>query len=210
MESSRVSGALLPGFSGDARVILGEEKALDQSKDLDSFLAGVEKRAFRIAQIAMRDTEAALDIVQEAMLQLARRYSHKPTAEWPPLFYRILQNRIRDWQRKNTVRSRVMAWWAGGVSREDEPDLIEDAPDPHNVDPGRQAMMDEAMEGLAVAVRALPARQQETFMLRTFEGLDVAATAKAMRCSQGSVKTHYSRAIHTLRGKLGAHWGAEE
>lgn len=210
MERSTVPDGLLPLTPGGAPMALGEEKALDQSKELDSFLAGVEKRAFRIAQIAMRDTEAALDIVQEAMLQLVRRYSDKPPAEWPPLFYRILQNRIRDWQRKNTVRSRVMAWWAGGVRREDEPDLIEDAPDPRNVDPGHEAMMDEAMDALAAGVRALPARQQEAFMLRTFEGLDVAATAKAMRCSQGSVKTHYSRAVHTLREKLGAHWGAEE
>jgi RNA polymerase sigma-70 factor, ECF subfamily len=158
-----------------------------------------------MARIAVRNDADALDIVQDAMLQLARRYAHSPREEWPPLFHRILQNRIRDHQRRRKVRDRVFGWLPGFVQEESDKDAIENVAAP---DRGvAQIMMEgQAMQALEQALAKLPARQQEAFMLRNFEGLDVAATAVAMRCSEGSVKTHYSRAVHTLRDSLGEVW----
>lgn len=181
-----------------------EQHTLDQVRTLDQFLTSVEKRAFRIARIAVRHDDDALDIVQDAMLQLARRYAQRPSEEWRPLFYRILQNRILDCQRRRKVRSGVMAWlpW-----RPDEPEEnpVETVPDTAP-QPSRQVMTGQALQVLEQALAALPARQQQAFMLRNFEELDVAATAAAMGCSAGSVKTHYSRAVHTLRERLGEAW----
>ena len=170
---------------------------------LSQFLAGVEARAFRIAQIALRHEDDALDAVQDAMLQLARAYAHRPAQEWRPLFYRILENRIRDMQRRRTVRNRVIAWLPSRAQgEEDEPDPIAEAAtdDPQ---PARRLEIEEAMTALQTAIASLPRRQQQAFLLRTLEGLDVAQTAKAMGCSEGSVKTHYFRALQTLRAQLG-------
>jgi RNA polymerase sigma-70 factor (ECF subfamily) len=182
------------------------EQSLDQVRALDRFLVSVEKRAFRIARIAVRHDDDALDIVQDAMLQLARNYGARPEDEWRPLFYRILQNRIRDCQRRRRVRNRVLAWLPGWKS-EEEPtrDPLHGVPDPAPLPPER-LVSDQAMRRLEQALADLPARQQEAFMLRTFEGFDVAQTAAAMGCSEGSVKTHYSRAVHALREELGETW----
>ncbi len=177
-------------------------RALQKQQQLNRFLAEVERRALRIAEIAVRDRDEALDLVQDAMIKLARKYADKDDGEWPPLFYRILQNGIRDWHRRQAVRNRVMVWFGRG-NPDDEYDPVAAAPDPIGRAPEQELSNDEAMESLEVAVHALPARQREAFMLRTFEGLDVAGTAVAMGCSQGSVKTHYSRAIHSLRETLG-------
>ena len=183
-----------------------EEIALDRSRELDTFLAGVERRAFRIAQFGVRDTEEALDIVQEAMIQLVRRYAKRPAEEWTPLFYRILQNRIRDWQRRRAVRAKVMGWLPGSWGEDREDDPIQTAPDPAGRTPDELVVTGNTMEALETAIAELPTRQREAFVLRIFEGLNVRETAVAMGCSQGSVKTHHSRAIHALRGKLGDHW----
>lgn len=183
-----------------------EERTLERSADFERFLAGVEQRAFRIARLALRDTDDALDAVQDAMLQLARRYGHRPSEEWRPLFYRILQNRVRDYQRRRQVRNRLFAWFPSfAADEEPEATPLDVAPDRG---PGvvEGLMADEAMVRLERGVAALPARQQEAFMLRIFEGLDVAQTATAMGCSEGSVKTHYSRAVHSLREQLGEVW----
>jgi RNA polymerase sigma-70 factor (ECF subfamily) len=180
--------------------------SLDRAQDLDRFLRSVEKRAFRIARIALRDHDDALDIVQDAMLQLARRYADRPSEEWKPLFYRILQNRIRDCRRRRMVRAKFLAWLPGYV-REDgsEEDPIAAVPDGGPLPP-EELMSREAIARLESALGELPRRQQEAFVLRNFEGLDVAETAAAMGCSAGSVKTHYSRAVHTLRAELGESW----
>ena len=177
-------------------------RALQKEQQLNRFLAEVERRALRIAEIAVRDRDEALDLVQDAMIKLARKYADRDDAEWPPLFYRILQNGIRDWHRRQAVRNRVMVWF-GRDNRDDEYDPVASAPDPIGRAPEQELSNDEAMESLDAAIHALPARQREAFMLRTFEGLDVAGTALAMGCSEGSVKTHYSRAIHSLRDTLG-------
>lgn len=180
---------------------------LDTRANLNAFLVGVERRAFRIAQMALRNSDDALDAVQETMLQLAKRYAQRPEAEWPPLFYRILQSRIRDCQRRRMVRNRVLSLFGGQREAEgDPPDPIETAPDGGTREPSEQVAQSAAMQALESALDALPARQREAFVLRILEGLDVADTAKSMGCSEGSVKTHLSRAVHSLRQSLGEHW----
>lgn len=183
-----------------------EGAELDQSRELERFLAGVERRAFRIAQVALRDADDALDAVQDAMIQLARRYAARPSDEWRPLFYRILQNKVRDLQRRRKVRRAVLGWLpAPARFNEDEaPDPIEQVADV-SANPFDELAGGEAMAALEQALAALPGRQREAFMLRNFEGLDVAGTAIAMGCSEGSVKTHYFRAVHALREALVEH-----
>jgi RNA polymerase sigma-70 factor (ECF subfamily) len=178
------------------------ELAEDNARALEAFLAGVERKAFRIAQIALRDADDALDAVQDAMLQLARRYAAQPPAEWKPLFYRILENRVRDQHRRRSVRNRVLAWFPSRGDGEDDPDPVAEASDPG---PGPQAQLEagEALAALEAALQTLSERQRQAFLLRNFEGLDVAGTALAMGCSAGSVKTHYFRAVQALRGRLG-------
>jgi RNA polymerase sigma-70 factor (ECF subfamily) len=184
-----------------------EEPILEQARALDRFLASIEKRAFRMARIALRHDEDALDSVQDAMLQLARHYGRRPSEEWRPLFYRILQNRIRDCQRRRRVQARIMAWLPGLKSQDEEASADQYAAVPDRAPlPAQQLAADQAMQALEESLAALPRRQQEAFMLRVFEGMDVAQTAAAMGCSEGSVKTHYSRAVHTLREQLGVAW----
>ena len=182
---------------------LSDRSAQARSRALNGFLAGIELKAFKIAQAALRHEDDALDAVQDAMLQLARAYADRPAEEWRPLFYRILENRIRDMQRRRTVRGRVMAWLPfRGEDDEEEPDPIAQAPS-EDPSPGRRLEIEEAMQALDKALESLPRRQQQAFMLRNLEGMDVAQTAVAMGCSEGSVKTHYFRALQTLRAQLG-------
>jgi RNA polymerase sigma-70 factor (ECF subfamily) len=183
-----------------------EARTLQREQQLNQFLAGVERRALRFAEIAVRDRDEALDLVQDAMIKLARNYAGRPEEEWTPLFYRILQNGIRDWHRRQMVRNRVMVWFGRSSAPDDDYDPVAQAPDPMGRTPDEQIEARQAMQTLEDAVAELPARQREAFMLRTLEGLDVAGTAVAMGCSAGSVKTHYSRAVHTLREVLGEHW----
>jgi RNA polymerase sigma-70 factor (ECF subfamily) len=195
----------LHGPRSSQRGSLREEGLLDQARELDRFLMSIERRAFRIARIGLRNDEDALDAVQDAMLKLARSYSQRPSTEWPPLFYRILQNRIRDGQRRRQVRNRLFAWMPF-VGNEEEDTQLQDVVAANEPGAVERLMTDEAMSMLERAIAELPARQQEAFLLRNFEALDVAQTASAMGCSEGSVKTHYSRAVHTLREKLGEAW----
>jgi RNA polymerase sigma-70 factor (ECF subfamily) len=197
-----------PGhWSGSAALARPQtEAALDSTRELDRFLAGVERRAFRLAEIALRDAEDALDVVQDSMLQLATRYADRPPAEWRPLFYRILNNRIHDFQRRRRVRNRVLAWLPGRhADLPEEGDPLDNLPDPAPLPP-EELQGREALVMLERALAALPARQQQAFMLRTFEGLDVAETAVVMGCSEGSVKTHHFRAVQALRAALQDHW----
>jgi RNA polymerase sigma-70 factor, ECF subfamily len=186
---------------GDVDLTDPEEQT--QTRALNQFLAGVELKAFKIAQAALRHEDDALDAVQDAMLQLARAYSDRPPEEWKPLFYRILENRIRDMQRRRTVRGRVMAWLPVRNDEDDDDyDPVAQAPSPE-LQPVRRLELDEAVGALEQALQKLPARQRQAFLLRALEGLDVAATAQAMGCSEGSVKTHYFRAVQSLRAQLG-------
>ena len=181
-------------------------RTLQKERQLNQFLGDVERRALRIAEIAVRDRDEALDLVQDAMIKLVRSYSDRGVDEWAPLFYRILQNGVRDWHRRQFVRNRVMVWFRRPVTDDNDYDVVAAAPDLAGRSPEEELQNAEAMQGLDAAVHELPARQREAFMLRTFEGLDVAGTAVAMGCSEGSVKTHYFRAVHKLREKLQEHW----
>jgi len=156
-----------------------------------------------MAQFATGNRDEALDIVQDVMFTLARRYGGRAPEEWEPLFHRILQNRIRDWYRRQRTQHRWLAWLS---PHEDDDDPLTTLPDPGAHSPEEQTGHAQAGSALEAALGALPLRQQQAFLLRTWEGLDVAATAAAMGCSEGSVKTHYSRAVHTLRNQLEDHW----
>jgi RNA polymerase sigma-70 factor (ECF subfamily) len=192
--------SMLAALHGDVDLT---DEAKTRSRALNQFLAGVELKAFKIAQTALRHEDDALDAVQDAMLQLARAYADRPAQEWKPLFYRILENRIRDMQRRRTVRGRVMSWMPfRGEEDDEELDPVSQAPS-QEPQPTRRLELDEAIGALEKALAELPRRQQQAFLLRTLEGLDVAGTAAAMGCSEGSVKTHYFRAVQALRAQLG-------
>jgi RNA polymerase sigma-70 factor (ECF subfamily) len=167
---------------------------------IDEFLRTIERRALRMAELATGNRDEALDLVQDAMFGFVRHYAGKPGSEWAPLFYRVLDNRINDWYRRRQVRSR----WIGAFlhDADEDDDQIAQAPDPGDPGPLLRLAGSEAARALDGALRALPHRQRQAFLLRVWEGLDVAATAASMRCSEGSVKTHLSRALSALRRAL--------
>jgi len=172
----------------------------ERADELDNFLAGVERRAYRMAFIATGNRDDALDLVQEAMFKLVEKYSDRSANEWGGLFQRILQSKIRDGYRRNAVRNRLLVWLGGrGDERENE---IEQFDASLVAQPAEQLDGKASMQLLDVALHALPLRQQQAFLLRAWEGLSTVQTASAMASSEGSVKTHYSRAVHTLREKL--------
>jgi RNA polymerase sigma-70 factor (ECF subfamily) len=173
---------------------------------LERFLAGIERRAYRMAVLATGAREDALDVVQESMFKLARRYGQRGEAEWGPLFQRILQTTIRDWYRRRAVRERFRVWLGGREEDTCQVASWENAPAPDHIEPSREVAQQQSLAQLEQALATLPLRQRQAVLLRVWEGLDVAQTAEAMGCSQGSVKTHYSRAVHTLRELLGEHW----
>ncbi len=165
----------------------------------------MEKRAFRIAEIATSNREDALDILQDAMYKLVQKYAERNPEEWGPLFQTILQSKINDWYRRNKVRNRFRVWF--NFATDEEPaDMIQSLEDEKGLTPERQTQSDKSIDELEAALRKLSLRQQQVFILRVWEGMDIAQTAKIMKCSQGSVKTHYSRATHSLREQLGEHW----
>jgi len=184
---------------------------LASRSELSAFLESVERRAFKQAVFAVRDEEAALDIVQDAMLRLAERYGDRALAELAPLFQRILQNAIRDYYRRYKVRSTWMTLLSSLLPRhgeDDDQDPLEtlQAADGSNLQesPAEQLERSQVLEIIEQEVKKLPARQREAFLMRYWEELDVAETARAMGCSEGSVKTHCSRAAHALAVALRA------
>lgn len=176
------------------------------SQELSDFLRDVERRAFKQTVYAVREEQAALDIVQDSMLKLAEKYADKPVAEYPMLFQRILQNTMRDFWRRQKVRNLwttlLSSFGAGQDGEEDHDPLetidVEDASE----NPMAQLERSQTMKVIEKAIEKLPARQREAFILRYWEDMDVAETARSMGCSQGSVKTHCSRAVHTLAATL--------
>ena len=186
------------------------EGLLASRSELSAFLKGVERRAFKQAVFAVRDQEAALDIVQDAMLRLAEKYGDRPAAELPLLFHRITQNAIRDWFRRQKVRS----LWTTLLSsltpnrEDDEQDPLETLEPAYESNrqeaPGDRLEQSQILEIIEEEISRLPERQREAFIMRYWEELDVAETARRMRCSEGSVKTHCSRATHTLAAALRA------
>jgi len=183
---------------------------LASDKELSDFLKSVEKRAFKRAVYAVRDEDAALDIVQDTMIRLAEKYVDRPAAELPLLFQRILSNATMDWFRRQKVRNAVVKNFsefepAGGDGDFDILESLEIL--------GGSLASESASDSVSRAqilqvveeeVAQLPARQREAFLLRYWEELDVAETAASMGCSEGSVKTHCSRAVHALAKALKA------
>lgn len=178
------------------------------NKELSDFLESVERRAFKQTAYAVRDDHAALDIVQDAMLKLAEKYGDKPAIELPMLFQRILQNTMRDFWRRQKVRNLwttlLSSFGANDEGEEHDPLETIDVEDDSD-EPSAQLERSQTIKIIEKALEKLPARQREAFVLRYWEEMDVAETAKAMGCSDGSVKTHCSRAVHTLAVELKKH-----
>jgi RNA polymerase sigma-70 factor (ECF subfamily) len=183
---------------------------LASDKELSDFLKSVEKRAFKRTAYAVRDDEAALDIVQDAMIRLAEKYADRPAAEWPMLFQRILSNATMDWFRRQKVRHAVVQNLSDfeGEDPGDDFDLLESLQAVEGTLGAESAADAVSREQILLviedAIAELPARQREAFLLRYWEEFDVAETAEVMGCSEGSVKTHCSRAVHALASALRA------
>jgi RNA polymerase sigma factor (sigma-70 family) len=180
-------------------------------KELSDFLESVERRAFKQALYAVRKDESALDIVQDAMIKLAEKYGDKPAAELPLLFQRILQNTIRDFFRREKVRGTWISLFSSFVQRrEDNEDLdlldsYESEEDTGIFESSEDKVgRDQILAAIDEEIQKLPSRQREAFLMRYWHDMDVAETAAAMGCSEGSVKTHCSRATNTLAHALRA------
>ena len=172
---------------------------------LNIFLSGVEKPAYRMAVLSIRIEAEALDIVQDAMMRFTSSYSQKPEAQWSPLFYRVLNNRMTDWHRKATVRRRWQSFFGRSTTDAAGYDVIEHAADLHNHSPSDKIEYEQFGGALEGALKSLPQRQRQAFLLRTWQEFSVKETAQAMGCSEGSVKTHLSRALKSLRSSLQGH-----
>lgn len=183
---------------------------LATEQELSDFLKSVEKRAFKRSVYHVRNDEAALDIVQDSMMKLVEHYSHKPIEELPMLFQRILSNTTLDWFRRQKTRHALFSNIGDLEAAADDSgfDLLE------NLDStGASAQVESAesstqraqiLREIEIEIQELPARQREAFLMRYWEELDVAETAAAMGCSEGSVKTHCSRAVQALNKALRA------
>lgn len=192
------AAAKLGGVNGTRAIDDSSTRDAEAPADatLDAFLVGVGPRAFRFAEAGLRHREDAMDAVQEAMMKMLA-YRERPADEWTPLFWSILRSRIIDVQRRRTFR---LGWMGGSPPPGGEDaslDWADDGPDPSRAHDGR-----EAYGRLLAALRELPRRQREAFTLRVLEEFDVADTARIMKCSDGSVKTHLSRARAALQRQL--------
>lgn len=188
------SPAYRAGDLGDGNLVVAS------AQEISDFLRQVEKRAFRQTAYAVRDDHVALDIVQDAMLKLADKYAGKPIEEYPMLFQRILQNTTRDYWRRQKVRNLWTTLFSSFGQQEDEDyDPLETIEvESADSDPAGQLERAQIMALIEKALTKLPTRQREAFVLRYWEELDVAETASVMGCSEGSVKTHCSRAVSAL------------
>ncbi|MBK1680074.1 RNA polymerase sigma factor [Rhodocyclus tenuis] len=178
-------------------------------RELSDFLAAVERRAFKQAMFAVHNEDSALDIVQDSMMKLAEKYGDRPGEELPMLFQRILQNTIRDFYRRSKVRSTWTTLFSALSPSDDEDhdpleSLLSENDNESVSTPHAQFEQAQVLELIEKEVKALPPRQREAFLMRYWEDMDVAETAQAMGCSEGSVKTHCSRATHTLAAALAA------
>jgi RNA polymerase sigma-70 factor, ECF subfamily len=187
---------------GDSTVAAGYAPwPVETSRELESFLRNIGPRAFRIARMGLREDQDALDAVQDAMIKLVRRYADRPQGEWTPLFYAILRNCVHDLQRSHRSQNSLVAWLKRFVPS-GEAEVAEIGARPVSAPP-EELESEQQLGRLERAIGRLPARQREAFLLRNVEELDVRETAAAMGCTEGSVKTHYSRAVRALREQLG-------
>jgi len=169
---------------------------------LDRFFRQQERHALQIARYSTRNSDDAADLVQEAMLRFVRRYSRRDQPEWPPLFHRILQNCMVDWQRRRGVRDRFRGWLGKSDDEPDQEDPFARVEDRQQPGPAESVGGEQIGDVIEQALQQLPLRQRQAFLLRNWQGMSVAETAVAMGCGQGSVKTHLSRALVRLRELL--------
>lgn len=203
----------MQGWTGRPNALDNVHKYFDELQDcmtdqtMDGFLASVEKRAFRIAMLATSNRDDALDLVQDAMMKLVQKYSDKTADDWKPLFYRILESRILDWHRKQNFRRPFRAFLKplSNDDGESDADPLAQQADSEQVMPDFKMQDSQFMQDLEIALKTLPVRQQQVFLLRLWEGMDIKETAIAMQCSESSVKTHYSRALAKLQSCLEEH-----
>ncbi len=186
--------------SVDSATVSGQTR-----QQLEVFFQQQERRALQTARFSTRNSEDAADLVQEAMLRFVRRYAERDQAEWPPLFYRILQNCMVDWQRRRGVGDRFRGWLGKSTDEPDQPDPFAAVADPDQPGPAQQLGGEQIGKAINQALEQLPLRQRQAFLLRNWQGMSVAETAVAMGCGQGSVKTHLSRALSKLRELLADH-----
>jgi RNA polymerase sigma-70 factor (ECF subfamily) len=215
MHRGQRPGEQTPGIPTPNDIIRGCSKARDVAlatdKELSDFLKSVEKRAFKRTAYTVRDEDAALDIVQDSMIRLSEKYADRPPAELPLLFQRILSNATMDWFRRQKVRNAVMQNLSDFESDSDDGgdfDLLESLESAEGL-LGAESAADQVarvqiLQSIETEIGQLPTRQREAFLLRYWEELDVAETAMVMGCSEGSVKTHCSRAVHALAKALRA------
>ncbi len=180
---------------------------LPEAVTMDAFLQSVEKKAYRMALLALSNHADAIDVLQDSMIKLVTHYENRPTKEWKPLFYRILQNRIRDFQRQYKMKNLLFFWKSddkdGGLD-----DWIPDDNELHGK-PELDLNKERLQKRVLQALQTLSEKQQQCFLMRSWEGMSVIETAAAMGCSQGSVKTHYFRAVSKLREFLGEEYDVQ-
>ncbi|MHB8455053.1 MAG: RNA polymerase sigma factor [Acidiferrobacterales bacterium] len=198
--------------------VLTVERAPAEGDPMTAFLSSVERRAYRIAQSALWDHELALDIVQDSMLKLVERYREKPVAEWPALFFTILRNRINDARRQRRIREgfgKIISLFGHSENRESQEegdllefglgvDLTQSADRPEDILAARRIR-----DSITAAVRQLPQRQRQVFLLRESQELSVRETSQILGCSEGTVKQHHFRAMQALRHLLAEVWNHE-
>ena len=175
---------------------------------LEEFLKFIERRAFHMARISTNNVDDAHDIVQDTMYKLVEKYADKAPADWKPLFYTILRSKTTDYYRRNAIRDKVFPWRKPNSNESDdylEP-LINLSTSAGTDDPDSMLVRSERLQQLTSAIKQLPLRQLQAFMFRAWEGLSTLQTATAMGCTEGSVKTHYSRAMKRLRALLGDYY----
>jgi len=165
---------------------------------MEAFLIDIEKRAYHMAVLATGSHADALDLLQDSMIKLVTNYQDKPAKQWKPLFYKILQNKIRDWYRHQKVKNLLFFWKTDEV--EEWPPTSSDG---SSLDtPEKNLTKDQQQSAALTHLKQLSPKQQQCFLLRSWEGLSVAETAIIMNCSQGSIKTHYFRAVTKLRAMM--------
>ncbi|UAA37630.1 RNA polymerase sigma factor [Paraneptunicella aestuarii] len=180
-----------------------EQQSLEDVS-IEAFLQSIEKKAYRMALLALSNHADAIDVLQDSMLKLVSNYEDRPSHEWKPLFYKILQNRIRDFQRQYKMKNLLFFW-----KSDDHDNLIEEWSDDDENHPELDVGKERMQAHVLKALQALPEKQQQCFLMRSWEGMSVIETAKAMGCSEGSVKTHYFRAVNKLRELLGEEYDVQ-
>jgi len=181
-----------------------EDKKISQRARIDRFLSSVQNSGYRMAQLATSNRDDALELVQESMMQLVKRYSDRPDNELKVLFYRILSSKTTDWYRKTAFRSKFHAFFSNQSYQQGDP--VQQLTADYQLPASEELENTRMIENLMMALKKLSKRQHQTFLLRAWQGFNVKETATIMGCSTGSVKTHYSRALQMLRTQLGDHY----